>query len=188
MKSGRHAGCDADCGRLRFIPARTGNTPPTPLAHIPPPVHPRTHREHVPSNELSVRRLQDYHTVQNTKSSRAVQMSVFVVRAFIKMRRTMTANKALLEKLQQLEQKLTKRLDAHACVPACAKPKRLRFGKGRPKRWHNSWRFTLRSRSAGTWGFGGQRTASSVVAGVSRIPSLIKACENRCEVRTICTV
>lgn len=46
-------------------------------------------------------------------SPRAVQMSVFVVRAFIKMRQTMTANKALLEKLEGLEKKLTKRLDAH---------------------------------------------------------------------------
>jgi len=46
-------------------------------------------------------------------SPRAVQMSVFVVRAFIKMRQMMTANKALLEKLEELERKLTKRLDAH---------------------------------------------------------------------------
>ena len=46
-------------------------------------------------------------------SPRAVQMSVFVVRAFIKMRQTMAANKALLEKLEELEKKLTKRLDAH---------------------------------------------------------------------------
>ncbi|MGA9364904.1 MAG: ORF6N domain-containing protein [Bacteroidota bacterium] len=47
------------------------------------------------------------------KSRRAIQMSIFVVRAFIKMRQAMTANKALLEKLQELEKKLTKRLDAH---------------------------------------------------------------------------
>jgi hypothetical protein len=46
-------------------------------------------------------------------SQRAVQMSIFVVRAFIKMRQTMAANKALLEKLEELEKKLTKRLDAH---------------------------------------------------------------------------
>lgn len=46
-------------------------------------------------------------------SPRAIQMSVFVVRAFVKMRQTMTANKALLEKLEELEKKLTKRLDAH---------------------------------------------------------------------------
>jgi phage regulator Rha-like protein len=47
------------------------------------------------------------------KSHRAIQMSIFVVRAFVKMRQTMTANKALFEKLEELEKKLTKRLDAH---------------------------------------------------------------------------
>lgn len=46
-------------------------------------------------------------------SQRAVQMSIFVVRAFIKMRQTMLANKVLLEKLQELEAKLTQRLDSH---------------------------------------------------------------------------
>lgn len=46
-------------------------------------------------------------------SKRAVQMSIFVMQSFIKMRQTMAANKALLEKLEALEQKLTKRLDAH---------------------------------------------------------------------------
>jgi phage regulator Rha-like protein len=50
-------------------------------------------------------------TILNTE--RAVQMSLFVVRAFIKMRQAMAANKALLEKLQELEKKLTKRLNAH---------------------------------------------------------------------------
>jgi phage regulator Rha-like protein len=50
-------------------------------------------------------------TILNTK--RAVQMSLFVVRAFIKMRQTMAVNKALLAKLQALEEKLTKRLDSH---------------------------------------------------------------------------
>ena len=47
------------------------------------------------------------------KSRRAVQMSIFVVRAFIKMRQTMTANKALLEKLQEMERRLSHRLDTH---------------------------------------------------------------------------
>jgi phage regulator Rha-like protein len=75
-------------------------------------------------------------------SRRAVQMSIFVVRAFIKMRQTMTANKALLEKLEELEKKLTKRLDAHeqAIVyvlgelrklmepPLLPEPKRRRIG------------------------------------------------------------
>lgn len=46
-------------------------------------------------------------------SKRAVQMSIFVVRAFIKMRQTMTADRALLEQLQGLEKKLTQRLDSH---------------------------------------------------------------------------
>jgi len=46
-------------------------------------------------------------------SKRAVQMNVFVVRAFLKMRQTMAANKALMEKLEELEKKLTQRLDVH---------------------------------------------------------------------------
>jgi len=47
------------------------------------------------------------------KSERAVQMSIFVVRAFIKMRQTLSANKALTDKLHELEKKLTDRLDVH---------------------------------------------------------------------------
>lgn len=47
------------------------------------------------------------------KSRRAIQMSIFVVHAFIKMRQTMSANRAFLEKLEELEKKLTKRLDSH---------------------------------------------------------------------------
>ncbi|HYQ86375.1 MAG TPA: ORF6N domain-containing protein [Bacteroidota bacterium] len=46
-------------------------------------------------------------------SDRAVQMSIFVVRAFIKMRQTMATNRALMEKLHELEKKLTQRLDTH---------------------------------------------------------------------------
>ena len=46
-------------------------------------------------------------------SDRAVQMSIFVVRAFIKMRQTIAANKALTEKLEELEKKITGRLDVH---------------------------------------------------------------------------
>jgi phage regulator Rha-like protein len=46
-------------------------------------------------------------------SPRAVQMSVFVVRAFVKMREALTASKALTEKLVELEKKLTSRLDVH---------------------------------------------------------------------------
>jgi phage regulator Rha-like protein len=46
-------------------------------------------------------------------SPRAVQMSVFVVRAFIKMRETLGENRHLAEKLTELERRLTGRLDVH---------------------------------------------------------------------------
>jgi phage regulator Rha-like protein len=46
-------------------------------------------------------------------SDRAVQMSVFVVRAFVKMREVLAHNKALADKLAELERKLTSRLDVH---------------------------------------------------------------------------
>jgi len=46
-------------------------------------------------------------------SSRAVQMSVFVVRAFIKMREVLGQNKELAAKLADLERTLTARLDNH---------------------------------------------------------------------------
>lgn len=46
-------------------------------------------------------------------STRAVQMSVFVVRAFVKMREELSTNKVLMEKLAELEKKLTSRLDVH---------------------------------------------------------------------------
>jgi len=46
-------------------------------------------------------------------SLRAVQMSVFVVRAFVKMRETLAQNRQLAEKLGELERRLTKRLDVH---------------------------------------------------------------------------
>ena len=47
------------------------------------------------------------------KSERAVQMSIFVVRAFIKMRETLTFNKSLNDKLNELEKKLAGRIDIH---------------------------------------------------------------------------
>ena len=47
------------------------------------------------------------------RSTRAVRMSVFVVRAFVKMRETLAANKVLAEKLTELERKLSTRLDVH---------------------------------------------------------------------------
>ena len=46
-------------------------------------------------------------------SPSAVEVSVFVVRAFIKMREAFSGNKALVGKLSELERKLTKRLDIH---------------------------------------------------------------------------
>jgi hypothetical protein len=46
-------------------------------------------------------------------SPRAVQMSVFVVRAFVKMRAMLGDNRHLAEKLAELERRLTGRLDVH---------------------------------------------------------------------------
>ena len=46
-------------------------------------------------------------------SPRAVQMSVFVVRAFVKMREVLAQNGQLAEKLAELERRLTSRLDVH---------------------------------------------------------------------------
>ena len=47
------------------------------------------------------------------KSPRAVQMSVFVVRAFVKMREILIEQKDLAKKLADLEERLTERLDVH---------------------------------------------------------------------------
>ena len=47
------------------------------------------------------------------KSKKAVAMSVFVVRAFVKMRELLANNKGLASKLAELERKLTSRLDEH---------------------------------------------------------------------------
>ena len=46
-------------------------------------------------------------------SERAVQMSVFVIRAFVKMRETLLGTRELAKKLALLEKKLTGRLDVH---------------------------------------------------------------------------
>jgi hypothetical protein len=46
-------------------------------------------------------------------SPRAVQMSIFVVRAFAKMREALRATPELARKLAALEKKLTARLDVH---------------------------------------------------------------------------
>jgi len=47
------------------------------------------------------------------RSERAIQMSVFVVRAFIRMRQMITQQHALARKLAELEEELTARLDVH---------------------------------------------------------------------------
>lgn len=49
-------------------------------------------------------------------SPQAVQMSVFVVRAFIKMRSLLTDTRELAKKLSALEKELTSRLDSHETV------------------------------------------------------------------------
>lgn len=46
-------------------------------------------------------------------SPRAVQMSVFVIRAFVKMRETLLSTRDLAKKLAALEKQLTGRLDTH---------------------------------------------------------------------------
>ena len=46
-------------------------------------------------------------------SPRAVQMSVFVVRAFVKMREALAQNRQLAAKLADLERRLTDRLNVH---------------------------------------------------------------------------
>jgi len=51
-------------------------------------------------------------------SERAVQMSIFIVRAFIKMRQTFAASRTLSDKLNDLEKKITTRLDVHERVIA----------------------------------------------------------------------
>jgi hypothetical protein len=47
------------------------------------------------------------------RSPRAVQMSVFVIRAFVKMRGTLLGTRDLAKKLAALERQLTGRLDTH---------------------------------------------------------------------------
>ena len=47
------------------------------------------------------------------RSKRAIQMSVFVVRAFIRMRQMLIEQRSLARKLAELEKELTARLDVH---------------------------------------------------------------------------
>jgi len=69
-------------------------------------------------------------------SPRAVQMSVFVVRAFVKMCETLAQNKELAAKLAELERKLTARLDNHekAIVHILEEIKKLMAPPPEPKR------------------------------------------------------
>jgi len=50
------------------------------------------------------------------RSDRAIQMSVFVVRAFIRMRQMLVEQRGLARKLAELEKELTARLDIHETV------------------------------------------------------------------------
>ena len=47
------------------------------------------------------------------RSPKAIQMSVFVVRAFIRMRQMLVQQRGLARKLAELEEELTERLDVH---------------------------------------------------------------------------
>ena len=69
-------------------------------------------------------------------SPRAVQMSVFVVRAFVKMRELLGQNKELAAKLAELERTLTARLDNHeqAIVHILDEIKKLMTPPPEPKR------------------------------------------------------
>jgi hypothetical protein len=61
------------------------------------------------------------------RSERAVQMSVFLVRAFVRMRQILGTHRELAAKLADLEKKLTVRLDTHetAIVDVLRQIKRL---------------------------------------------------------------
>ncbi len=61
------------------------------------------------------------------RSERALEMSVFVVRAFIRIRAELSHNRALAQKLRELERKLTGRLDEHerAIIQILEEVKRL---------------------------------------------------------------
>ena len=90
-------------------------------------------------------------------SPRAVQMSVFVVRAFVRMRVTLTDTRELARKLAQLERELKGRLDVHESAivnilervlgvlnpPRLPVPSRRRIGfrveEGRPRYGRPRW-------------------------------------------------
>ena len=76
------------------------------------------------------------------RSKRAVEMSVFVIRAFVKMREALRGTPELARKLAALEKKLTVRLDVHEAAivqvlreviqilksPSSSEPPRRRIG------------------------------------------------------------
>jgi len=69
-------------------------------------------------------------------SPQAVQMSVFVVRAFVKMREALASHRDLARQLDELETKLTERLDVHekAVTFILDELKKLREPEPEPKR------------------------------------------------------
>jgi hypothetical protein len=90
-------------------------------------------------------------------SPRAVEMSVYVVRAFVKLREVLSANHVLSRKLDELEQRLTKRLDEHdeaiqAILSAIRELMSHEWTEGASlAAWHTS--TDVRNRSSGTRGF-----------------------------------
>jgi hypothetical protein len=46
-------------------------------------------------------------------SARAVEMSVYVVRAFVRLREVLLANTELSRRLEELEERLSRRVDSH---------------------------------------------------------------------------
>ena len=76
------------------------------------------------------------------KSEHAIHMSVFVVRAFVRMRGMLSDTRELARRLQKLEKELTERLDVHECAivsilqrvmdvidpPALSEPPREKIG------------------------------------------------------------
>jgi hypothetical protein len=70
--------------------------------HRDPRLHPYAFTEHGALQAANI-----------LNTPRAVQMSVFVIRAFVKMRETLLGTRELAKKLTALEKQLTRRLDSH---------------------------------------------------------------------------
>lgn len=84
------------------------------------------------------------------RSRKAVEMSVFVVRAFVKMRETLAQNSQLATKLAELEKQLTLRLDVHekAIVHILDEIKKLMAPPPRPAPERRQIGFHVRDRDA----------------------------------------